>query len=142
MRYVIKQVQAREGWMHKASGQEMKTYAIQVENHDGWVKLNQRATSKPPQTGDAIDGEVKILNGVAVFKKEFNNPNAPSADPAIKEALERIEQKIDGLREAFNGMSSVQAVGDSPQDHVLTDEEESGIDSFQGQKVDLSDIPF
>lgn len=142
MRYVIKQVQAREAWMHKASGQEMKTYAIQLEGHDGWVKLNQRATSNPPQAGDAVDGEVNNFNGVSVFKKEFKNPNAPAADPSIKEALERIEQKIDGLREALNGLSSVQAVGDTPEDHVLSDEEESVIDDFNAKPVSLEEIPF
>lgn len=98
MHYTVTAVERKDQWPSKY-GREMVTYAIRLEGEDGWIKLNQLATTPPPKPGDHLTGSLQPdpRGEFQTFKKEFNRPEAGGSSPDIKAQLDRIEMKLDDV---------------------------------------------
>lgn len=62
MEYTISNVTRRGEWKSKyarTDENDMVDYAISLTgNEDGWIKLTQKISTKPPEVGDTIFGEI------------------------------------------------------------------------------------
>lgn len=131
MRYTIENIQQRDTWVHKGSGQEMQTYAIKLSGEAGWIKLNQLITTKPPQIGDALNGNIVDKGDVRIFKKEFNQGGSGVSTEVIEKKLDEINQKLDMLMGVGDSSAVNNQDGTNPDTEIDYD-----------KPADLSDIPF
>lgn len=103
--YKVSNVQRRDEWKSRYStdGQpDMVDYAITLDGESGWIKLSQKITTKPPQTGDELFGHIETQttkNGEEYrkFKKASQQQGGMSNDKLayIVQMLEELTGRRD-----------------------------------------------
>lgn len=114
--YTIKSVNRRGEWHSKYQKDsepynDMVDWAISLEGEEGWIKLSQKATTKPPEAGQTVNGEVlneTSSNGEPFKKFKKINPNFQQGGQSTGSAnLSNLEQRLEYAIKLLEELSGV-----------------------------------
>lgn len=101
--YKITNVQRRDEWKSRFSenGQpDMVNYAIALEGESGWIKLSQKITTRPPEIGQELFGNIedkRTSNGKIYRKFAKQQQQQQGGSGASEEKVDYIIQMLEEL---------------------------------------------
>lgn len=116
-KYTITNVIRKDEW--NSGYGAMQDYGIALEGFDGWVKLTQKVTTKPPVEGDVIEGYIedksdkndnpfkKFTKQKAEYANQPSNSGQNSASGSQEAYIVKMLEELTGRRKVEDTVAYV-----------------------------------